>query len=236
MKSHFLRSATTQSCSYRDTYTSGTNGTSFTFSSCDIGTEDTSRLVVVILGGTGTTSQGGVSPSLTIGGVAADRQVSIIDSSGTDTMALFTLKVTSGTTATIVATFNGQVARAAISVYALYNLQMIELPVSGFSAISVGSDSGDETSSSISINQRYGGIVIYTSIVFNNLTPPSLPTYTWSTSLGDTVTYDEITRVGGEVSVQATGSFRARYTGTNTITLTYDSVTRIHCTVAASFY
>lgn len=235
MRSHFLRTSISQSYSYRNTYTSGANATSYTFTSCDIGNTDNSRLLVVTLAATGATSQNGITPTLTIGGYSGLLRNFTFDATGTDVAAIYVLPRASGnnlgTTATISAIFNAQVARAAISVYALYNLKLVD------STLDDGTDTGDETSSSITLAQRYGGITIYTSQVFNNLTPPQLPTYTWSTSLGDTVTYDAITRVGGEVWVQATGSFRSRYTGNNSITLTYDGgVTRQHRTVAASFY
>lgn len=231
MRSHFLRTAISQSYSYKNTYTDGKNATSYTFTNCDIGTANNSRLIVVTLSGTGSNSQGSVTPTLTIGGTSATRQTYVFDSGGTDVAAIFTLAVSSGTTATIAATFNAQVARSAITVYALYNLH------NNLNPISTGTDTGNETASSITLEQKHGGIVIYTSDVFNNLTPPALPTYTWSTSLGDTVTYDAITRIGGEGRVMATGSFKSRYTGSNAVTLTYDGGnTRQHRTVAASFY
>lgn len=232
MKSHFLRTAISQSYSYINTYSDNLNLSSYTFFNSAIGPADNSRLVVVVLAGTGPNSQGGVLPTLTIGGVSATRQVGVLEPvTEGNAAALFTLPISSGTTSNIVATFGAVVNRAAISIYSLYNLHNNSNP------ISAGGDAGDEVSSSITLDQRYGGIVLYTSQVFNNLTPPALPTYTWSTSLGDTVTYDDISRVGGEVFVQPTGSFRPRYTGSNTISLTYDGgITRNHVTVAASFY
>jgi hypothetical protein len=232
MKSHFLRSSISQSYTYNASYGSGTNASSYTWSNSSLGTADSSRLIAVFAFASGTNILSGALPTCTIDGVSATRQVNVFNvANGALCATLFTLPVSSGTTATIVTSYNAIAGRAGIAVYSLYNLHNNENP------ISTASDSGDELSSTLTLNQRYGSIVLAGSQVFNNLTAPALPTYTWSTSLGDTVTYDAIIRHGTEIRVHSVGSFRARYTGSNNVSLTYDGgVARVHETVGAVFY
>lgn len=151
MISHFLRAAEKPpiACSYINTYTSTTNATTYTFSSCSIGTASEDRYVVVLImaeaGGTRTAS------SVTIGGVTAN-----LDYNGSAVYpVLFAkLNVTTGTTADIVVTMSNSVNNMAISVYTLTGLTSSE-PVESLSAATTGT-----TATISNLDVRKGGVVI----------------------------------------------------------------------------
>jgi len=91
----------------------------YTFSSADIGTAHSTRLVVVAVmirgvGGFGTVT-------VTIGGDAASETVQVVDIYRAGA-SIHQLEVASGTTADIVVTFDGTATGCAVSVHALYDL------------------------------------------------------------------------------------------------------------------
>jgi len=91
----------------------------YTFSSADIGTAHSTRLVVVavMIRGTGWMS----SATVTIGGDAASETVQVVDAYRSGA-SIHQLEVASGTTADIVVTPSGTGAGCAVSVHALYDL------------------------------------------------------------------------------------------------------------------
>lgn len=122
MLSKFLRAAFTRgggtpaSVSYRASYSSTTDATSYTFSAADIGSATNRSLVVITLH---YANNVGVT-SVTIGGVSATsvRQV------GAGLMTnIFSAAGVTGATGDIVITLAGTAARCLVGVYALYNLR-----------------------------------------------------------------------------------------------------------------
>lgn len=96
-----------------------TNTNTYTYSSASLGTVETSRLVVVVVH----TSNGlsaDVIDSVTIGGNAATKHFST--GPGTNDVAIFSLAVPTGATATIVVNLNDSDSRNAIGIFALYDL------------------------------------------------------------------------------------------------------------------
>lgn len=100
---------------------SGTDGSSFTFTSAAIGTAAANRIVVVVATVPNTNTN--AFSSITIGGNAATFLFN--GTVGGSRMAIAALLVASGTTATIVATFAGSMPRCGLSVYRLDNLQSL---------------------------------------------------------------------------------------------------------------
>ena len=106
------------SFTYNGTYNPVVSGSSATYTSAPLGTEDATRLIVVSLAvrGNGTTS----FTSVTLGGTAMTKAVET--SSTNDDAAIFYLALATGTSANIVAQFSSQQNGIGISVYSLYNL------------------------------------------------------------------------------------------------------------------
>lgn len=108
------------SVAYQGTYTSNSALTTYTYTSAPIGSATSTRVVYV-----GVVTRGGTVSDYTvnIGGVAAT-QVSTVLGNSTTVMAIYGRVVSSGTTASISVTIVGGVpTRAAIHVWAAYNVQ-----------------------------------------------------------------------------------------------------------------
>lgn len=121
MLSHFLRAATPKTSAavttnYIGTVGSATSTTTYTFTSTDIGTAASDRIVFIAVSGSGGTNLS--LNSVTIGGVSATLINTGFLSFGTIGCAY--LNVTSGTTATVVVTYSGTRARCSIDVYTVY--------------------------------------------------------------------------------------------------------------------
>lgn len=235
MKSHFLRAGLTPRYTYNASYSSGTNSTSYTVTGANIGAADSTRVVVVLVFTSGTTAP--TSATATIGGVSANQRRYLTNASG-NAAAIFTLQVSSGTTADLVITFNQSMARIGTSVYSVYNTRTVDRGVDGI--IESDDDTGNATSGVLTFTNFWpaGAIFIGGYQTFDNLTAPSLPTRTMSTDTNNTVTLDTTIRHGTEGRVHTASSMRFTNdsgTGTRTVTCTYDT-TRQYEAVGAIFY
>lgn len=183
--------AKTPSVSYRNSYSNGNSTTSYTFSASDIGTANTSRLVVVQVHGQAQ-STGRTVSTLTIGGTGAtgyQNTARILHNS------LWTLAVSTGTTANIVVTFSGSVLNCLIAVYALYDLNS-NIPVD-----SQVTTAASATTISLNTSARQKGIVI------GGITGAANATTTWTgvTERYDT-TVESAVRSGGESVIATTNT------------------------------
>jgi hypothetical protein len=102
-----------KSLSYRNSYSSASTLTTYTFAACDIGTASAGRRVVVGITGA---SSGRTTVSVTIGGVAATKLVEVQNGSST-TAAIWNAHVPSGTTGDVVVTWSGSQLRCAVHVW-----------------------------------------------------------------------------------------------------------------------
>ncbi len=176
--------------SYRATYSSTTDLTTYTFNTCDIGTASATRLVVVQVHGQPSSGTRAVN-TLTIGGTGATGYQNTARLYHT---SLWALAVPTGTTADIVVTFNGTVNNCLISVYALYDLSS-NTPVASNEAAANG------TSVSLTLSAQKDGIVI------GGITGAANTTTTWT---GVTERYDtaveSAVRSGGESVIATTNA------------------------------
>lgn len=123
MLSHFLRAvpkgSTTPFYTYNTTVSSTTNSTSYTFSSVNIGTAASNRLVVIVVLGRPTVVASRIINSATIGGVSATL---VSNESSGNPAAIISAVITSGTTADVVINWNSSMDNCVISSYSLYDL------------------------------------------------------------------------------------------------------------------
>lgn len=175
------------------------NAATYTFAAHAIGTAAADRLVIVCPaanGGSGTIS------SVTCGGVAMNAVVTPIEQVNT-VAGIYSLLVTTGTTADIVVTYASSRNRSAISVYTLNNLEST-------TAYHTATGSAADTDTAVSINYQDGGAVIGVAHVNGNRTA------TW-TNL--TENYDSVV----ESTSAHTSASKATTTGATgeTITVTF---------------
>ncbi len=107
------------SCSFQTSATSGSDASSYTFSSLSFGAAAAARYIVVGIAARATGSQ--TISSVTIGGVPAT-QVAIqqgSESGNQTTAAMYIAAVPTGTTGAVVVTFSGAMIRCGVSVYRL---------------------------------------------------------------------------------------------------------------------
>lgn len=192
MLSHMLRAAAkTPSVSYRNLYSSTANNASYTFTSCDIGTANASRLIVVQVHGAAPIGTIAVS-SLTIAGTGATGYQNTARIYPT---SLWALSVPTGTTANIVVQFSGSSNNCLIAVYALYDLNS-STPIDTQANTATGSNVVSTT-----VSARQKGIVIA------GITGNSNATTTWS---GVTERYDQTVetavRSGGDSTIATTNA------------------------------
>lgn len=135
------------SVSYRATYSSITDASSYTFTASDIGTAtDRDQIVLAIHTGSGTIS------TVTVGGVSATR----ITGTGVGlNVALWRVGGVSGSTADIVVSLSSSALRCLVAVYALYDL-VNTTPVDS----TVGVAISGATSLSSTIDTRTDGVII----------------------------------------------------------------------------
>ena len=136
---------------YTDEYSTETNASSYSFSQ-DYGTADADRYVIVGVFGFNSSGTRTVS-SVTIGGEAATELASVQTSSNLSVYALYGAYVTTGTSGTVVATFNGTVDRFACVTYTVLGLK---------STTPVDSDSANTTTTTptSSVLVKAGGGII----------------------------------------------------------------------------
>jgi hypothetical protein len=208
MLHHMNRAAAkTPSVSYRNSYNSATNLTTYTFNASDIGTANTSRLVVVQVHGQASTGTRSVN-TLTIGGTGA---TGYQNTARLYHNSLWALAVSTGTTASIVVTFSGTMLNCLIAVYALYDLNS-NIPVN-----SQATTATNATTISLTTSAREKGIVI------GGITGAANATTTWTgvTERYDT-TVESTVRSGGESVIATTNtsySVQANTTVSGNLTL-----------------
>jgi hypothetical protein len=152
------------------------DGTSFTFTSQDIGAADGTRLVVVaVVAAAGTASD---PTSVTIGGNGATKAVGRTEST-IGTVSIWYLAVATGTTANIVVNFSASHARCGIGVFRLVNL-VSNTPT----ATGTGGGSGITTANANVNVTGPNGIVV----AVGNSTNTAVATHTWT---GVTESYDQ---------------------------------------------
>lgn len=141
----------------------GTNASTFTFSNVDIGTASSDRLVVIASHATGGASAGNDASisSLTVGGTSMTKATSQFDDNAS--CDLYYLTVTSGTTATVVATYDKQKGRCTIGVYTITGLSSTTPSDTG---TSINSDSAP----SLTLDIPTGSIAVYAHTSANNAT------------------------------------------------------------------
>lgn len=150
------------SYTYIDTYISGADQTTYTFSSSSFGAADASRIVAVAI--TSRASASRPITGVTIGGVAATEISNVTgpDTSGRTNSAVFAAAVPTGTTGDIVVTHSASNARCAVSVYRIIGATL---------GSSVGaSDSSSSTDPTVSIDPPDGSIVIAAAYVIGSAT------------------------------------------------------------------
>ncbi len=192
MLHHMNRAAAkTPSVSYRNSYNSTTNTSSYTFSASDIGTANTSRLVVVQVHGQASTGTRSVS-FLNINSISA---IGYQNTARLYHNSLWALAVPTGTTASITVIFSGTMLNCLIAVYALYDLNSSN-PVD-----SQATTATNATTISLTTSARQKGIVI------GGITGAANATTTWT---GVTERYDtnveSTVRSGGESVIATTNA------------------------------
>lgn len=135
------------------------NASVYTFDAHAIGTAASDRLVIVCPAANG--GSGGIT-GVTCGGVAMTQVVTPIVN-GNTAAGIYSLLVTTGTTAEIVVTYAASRNRSAISVYTLTSLEST-------TAYHTATGSDIDTNTSVSINYSEGGAVIGVAHVDGNRT------------------------------------------------------------------
>lgn len=198
MLSHMLRAASLPTLlTYIGSGALTSTTSTYTFTSQAIGTASSDRLVIVgIMHNTASLSQ--QVTGVTIGGVSA---TSIIAPSAGVALSLFTLKVTTGTTATIVVTLNGNAVNCGIQVYTLKNYKSATPNFTTTNAVNSPPQSVTATENTV--------------VMAMATTSTTASTLTWSAP----VVLDNTTLVGGGNRIVTVGSFKA-YGSTNSVTFT----------------
>lgn len=204
MLHHMNRAAAktdTPSVSYRSTYSSTANQTTYTFSASDIGPADNSRLVVVQVHGQPNSGTRTVS-TLTIAGAAA---TGYQNTARLYHNSLWTLPISFGTTATIVVTFSGSVNNCLIAVYALYDLQSF-IPIDTQAATTAA------TTASLTISTINKGVVVA------GITGAAAVTTTWTgvTERYDTQVESAVRSGGDQVMASTNASYSVQSTTSGT--------------------
>ena len=145
--------------------------TTYTFTSKSIGTAATGRRIIVAVGSPANGSSH-AAPTVTCGG----NSMTLVTSSyveGTGggqfcPLALYVLQVDTGTTATIVVTWSGNMGNCSVGVWAAYDLTSSTATAVATSTANPGTGS---------INVSAGGILIGASVIYYT---EGVPTFTWT--------------------------------------------------------
>lgn len=142
--------------------------TTYSFTSVSFGSASgTRRIVVGVTGGTDTDA---LLSSATIGGVAATIVQNVAAGSGSTraNAALLIADVPTGTSGTIAITWNAEMRRCGLGVWAVYNLQSSVPVASGNSTGDPGSTSINTSSGGVAIACAYSRVT--NSVTWTNLT------------------------------------------------------------------
>lgn len=189
------------SVTYVNHYESSSALSSYTFSSCSIGTAATGRRVIVGIAASGGSA---ATASVTIGGNAAT-QAEYLDgtASGSVPSGIYILQVDAGTTADIVVTFSSSRTSCGITVLAAYDL------LSSTKTFSGNSQANPPSVGSVSCSA--GGIIVAQVAIYSGTTS----TLTWT---GLTERYDGavISQISQSVAADAFSSAQSGVTVTAT--------------------
>lgn len=219
---------------FNESYGDGSNGSSLS-RTVDIGTANAGRIVVLVFFTSG--NQTISSVTCTIGGVSATRRVGI-DNNNQNTASIFTLPVTSGTTASVTFTADKQFRRSAYSSYSVYYPRSSNDGVVDTDTATNGGVAATSSTLSFTSHPNEGnvkGIFIGGFQTFDN--SGTIPTRTFSTNSGNTVTNDGTIRHGTENRVHTVGSYLIGGEGSpnSTVTCTFDT-SRLHEGIGAVFF
>lgn len=142
--------------SHKDSQSSTSNSTSYTFNSCAIGEADATRIVVVAMAWNGASSS---ISSVTIGGNTATVQITGDNTSKRSAIATYAL--TTGTTANIVVNLAATADNMQVNVYALYGAKN-ETPAA------TKDGGGGSSGTSISLDLSAGIGCVFLAVAFNN--------------------------------------------------------------------
>lgn len=148
-----LSSSALPTLAYQTAATSGTDTTSYSFTSTAIGTDTgSSRTIIVGVFGTETTTS--TISSITVGGVSGTLIHSNTQSAGAQSsrVAFYAFQGVSGTTATVAVTWSTAQTRSGIIVWAAYNLSSI-------TAVATAS-STSMTAPALNVNTSADGMVL----------------------------------------------------------------------------
>jgi hypothetical protein len=167
----------------------GGNGPAYTFSNVDIGTASSDRLVVVACHATGNTGALNINlTSMTLGGSSMTNAAAFAED--TASVDLYYLTVTSGTTATIVATYPNQKRRCTIAVYTITGLN-------SSTPSDTGTSSNSDSAPTLTLDIPTGSIAVYAHTSASG----STTTVTYSSA---TEHYDQ--NIGGETTTASGAS------------------------------
>jgi len=115
---------------YTDNKQRNTTATSYTFTTTQLGTPNTDRMIIISAVTTGSTSAAqGVPNTLTVGGVSLTKADGIQSPFTNAASAIFYGKIATGTSATVVVTPTGQTLGCRLAVYAYNTTQSAPLSV-----------------------------------------------------------------------------------------------------------
>lgn len=196
----FCVNAVLPSISYRTSNSSTTNTSTYTFSGQDIGTAASSRMVVVAAHSRSSASR--TLNTVTIGGVSATEAIQL--QSGTNQLAIFYASVPTGATGDIVLTYSGTILRAAIGVWAVYDLQS-----------TTPTDTGSSTAASPSPNIDVSayGVMVACSVVQDGSTTRTA-TWTGVSEQYDNRVETQINCSGGDYTAGGTAEVNRTVTAT----------------------
>lgn len=219
-----------------------TNTSSRTFT-VDIGTAASDRIVVLVYFTSGANLL--TSLSCTIDSVTANIQSQSFTSGSNNSMSIFTLPVTTGTTASVTFTSSADSSRGGYSSYSIYGAKNTGSNADGAINTDNGNATSGEGSATLTFPSGTTGFPHFGNVksvfiggfqTFDN--SGTIPTRTLSTNSGNTVTNDGTIRHGTENRVHTAASFYITSdagASNNTVTCTFDT-TRIHEEIGAVFY
>ena len=200
--------------SYRNTYTSTANQTTYTFSACDLGSLGTNRLVVV---GINAPSNQAVS-SVTIDGVSAT--LAITSGAASRLAEIWYASTNSNATGDIVVTFAGSQTAAAIHVWVGY-------PTSATPVDAVGTNNSASSLTLSNVAKTSGGFTVMCS-KRNDTSDVS-----WTQNGAETITEDHDSDLEAANGISAASHVNTATTTTDDYTATFTGSTGCGAAIAS---
>jgi hypothetical protein len=188
-------------------YYNTSNLTTYTFSTCDLGTADADRSIIVAVGAGRVSAGSRTVSSLTIGGVSATfagRKQTV----NLNANEIWYAKVPTGATGDVVVTFNSGMLGCGIGIWSVLNLGPVQ-DVQG------DNTSGGVASQSVSIGGGESAFAVFN--VYDEANPSGLSAVSWSTA---TERYEDLTVEGQSSLMGADYTFSSAANAT-TVTATY---------------